>query len=33
MAWLHAMNTAAEESNVTLQFCMMCPAHVLASTE
>lgn len=33
MTWLHAMNTAAEEADITLQLCMMCPVHVLASTE
>lgn len=33
MDWLQAMDTAAVEANITLQLCMMCPAHVLASTE
>ena len=33
MTWLHAIDTAAVEANVTVQLCMMCPAHALASTE
>jgi hypothetical protein len=33
MAWLHAMDAAAMEAKITLQLCMMCPVHVLASTE
>ena len=33
MAWLHAMDAAAVEAKITLQLCMMCPVHVLASTE
>ena len=33
MAWLHAMDDAALEANVTVQLCMMEPTHVLASTE
>jgi hypothetical protein len=33
MTWLHAIDTAAVEANVTVQLCMMCPVHALASTE
>ena len=33
MTWLRAMDTAAREANITLQLCMMAPAHALASTE
>lgn len=30
--WVEAMNTAASEANITLQFCMMDPVHTLATT-
>jgi hypothetical protein len=33
MKWLRAMDVAAVEANISLQLCMMCPVHVLASTE
>lgn len=33
MEWLHALNAAAAEANITVQLCMMQPTHALASTE